>query len=161
MSTHQMHQVEEMCERILLVNHGRVMLYGALEEIRRQFSGHALSVRAPGGLPELPGVLRVERVNGAYRLALAAETTPQQVLRALVEREVPVERFEVAVPTLDEIFIRVVSAGAGRENPPGGAGQENPPGGAGQENPPGGAGQENPPGGAQDAPPAGSQGRDA
>jgi ABC-2 type transport system ATP-binding protein len=108
MSTHQMHQVEELCERILLIHQGKVMLYGRLDDIRRRFSGHALLVRTGGELPELPGILSREPVNGATRLNLAAETSPQSILRALVERQVPVEQFEVAVPTLDEIFIRVV-----------------------------------------------------
>jgi ABC-2 type transport system ATP-binding protein len=108
MSTHQMHQVEELCDRILLVNHGAVMLYGRLWEIRRRFSGHALLVRATGPLPELPGILSIEPVNGAVRLNLAPDTSPQEILRELVSRDVTVEQFEVAIPTLDEIFIRVV-----------------------------------------------------
>jgi ABC-2 type transport system ATP-binding protein len=109
MSTHQMHQVEELCERILLINHGRTMLYGPLSEIRQRFSGNALLVRAAGELPQLPGVLSVERVNGGQRLNLDKGAQPQDILRALVSQNVIVEQFEVAVPTLDEIFIRVVS----------------------------------------------------
>jgi len=108
MSTHQMHQVEELCERILLMNRGQVVLYGSLNEIRRRFSGHALLVRTPEGLPALPGVVSVEPVNGTQRLHLALDTSPQDVLRALVAQNIPVEQFEVAIPTLDEIFIRVV-----------------------------------------------------
>jgi ABC-2 type transport system ATP-binding protein len=113
MSTHQMHQVEELCDRILLVNHGKVMLYGRLQEIRKRFSGHALLVRSPQPLPEMPGILSVEAVNGSMRLNLAPETAPQDVLRTLVSQNVPIEQFEVAVPTLDEIFIRVVSKETG------------------------------------------------
>ena len=108
MSTHQMHQVEELCQRIVLINHGRVMLYGALDEIRRRFSGRAVMVRAPHGLPELPGVLAVERANGGHRLTLAEETSPHEVLRALALSGAPIEGFEVDAPTLDEIFIKVV-----------------------------------------------------
>jgi ABC-2 type transport system ATP-binding protein len=108
MSTHQMHQVEELCERIFLIDHGKPMLYGPLDEIRRRFSGHALMVRTPGSLPSLPGILSVEPVNGATRLNLDPATSPQDILRCLVEQNVPVEQFEVAIPTLDEIFIRVV-----------------------------------------------------
>ncbi len=108
MSTHQMHQVEELCQRILLIDHGRVMLYGNLNDIRRQFSGHALLVRVPCELPPLPGVLNVEPHNGSKRLNLQPGTDPQSVLRELVRLEIPVEQFELALPTLDEIFIRVV-----------------------------------------------------
>ena len=109
MSTHQMHQVEELCDRIVLIDHGRTLLYGRLEEIRRQFSGHAVIVRSPNDLPALPGVEHNERHNSsAYRLNLAQSTNTQDVLRMLVERGIQVDQFEIAAPTLDEIFINVV-----------------------------------------------------
>ncbi len=109
MSTHQMHQVEELCDRLVLIDHGQTVLYGGLDDIRRQFSGHAVLVRTPEALPTLPGVEKIERHNSAYHLTLAPSTNTQDVLRALVERGVPVEQFEIAAPSLDEIFIRVVT----------------------------------------------------
>ena len=109
MSTHQMHQVEELCDRIVLIDHGRTLLYGNLDDIRRQFSGHAVIVRSPNDLPALPGVERVEQHNSsAHRLNLAPSTNTQDVLRMLVERGIQVDQFEIAAPTLDEIFIKVV-----------------------------------------------------
>ena len=110
MSTHQMHQVEELCDRILLIDEGRDVLYGKLDEIRRRYSGHAVLVSAAGELPTLAGVEEVTSHNGALKLALAEDTLPQDVLGALVAQGVVVERFEIAVPTLDEIFSRVVAA---------------------------------------------------
>ena len=110
MSTHQMHQVEELCDRILLINHGRVVLYGDLDEIRRSYTGHAVMVRPVGALPELAGVEKVEEHNNSLRLSLKQGSTPQSVLRELVEKDIPLEQFEIAVPTLDEIFIQVVQA---------------------------------------------------
>jgi ABC-2 type transport system ATP-binding protein len=113
MSTHQMHQVEELCERILLIDRGRAVLYGDLDGIRRQFMGHAVLVRATAALPHLPGVEQVEAHNTSTRLTLASGISPQEVLRSLVAQEVTVEQFEIAVPTLDEIFIRVVQTEGG------------------------------------------------
>ena len=110
MSTHQMHQVEELCDRILLIDDGRDVLYGNLDAIRRDYSGHAVLVSSADELPVIPGVEEVAEHNGAIRLSLAEDTTPQDVLRTLVAHEVILERFEIAVPTLDEIFIRVVAA---------------------------------------------------
>ena len=111
MSTHQMHQVEELCDRIVLIDHGRTVLYGPLDEIRGQFSGHAVIVRTPDELPALSGVEHVERHNSsAYRLNLASSTNTQDVLRSLVERGIRIDQYEIAAPTLDEIFIRVVKA---------------------------------------------------
>lgn len=109
MSTHQMHQVEEMCDRILLVNRGQAVLYGNLDDIRRQYSGHAVWVRAKGDLPAaIPGVEGSVAHNSALKLTLSPGASPQEVLRALVRLDVPLEQFEIATPTLDEIFIRVV-----------------------------------------------------
>ena len=115
MSTHQMHQVEEMCDRILLINQGRVVLYGNLDDIRRQYSGHAVLVRAEGNLPTIPGVESIVTHNSALKLTLSPGTSPQDVLRALVALDVTLEQFEIATPTLDEIFIRVVQGEEGRE----------------------------------------------
>jgi ABC-2 type transport system ATP-binding protein len=111
MSTHQMHQVEELCDRIVLIDHGRTVLYGHLDEIRKQFSGHAVVIRTPDPLPTLPGVEHVEQHNSsAYRLNLSPSTNTQDVLRLLVEQGIRIDQYEIATPTLDEIFIRVVQA---------------------------------------------------
>jgi len=109
MSTHQMHQVEALCDRIVLINQGRNVLYGELQAIRRQYAGDALLVSASAELPPLPGVQQVIPHNGSHKLMLDGTTTPQEVLRALVQENVPLDRFEIAMPTLDEIFIRVVA----------------------------------------------------
>src|SRR4030065_2179236 len=107
MSTHQMHQVEELCDRIVLIDHGRTVLYGPLDESRGQFSGHAVIVRTPDELPALPVVAdSVQHNSSAHRLNLAPSTSTQDVLRKLVELGIQVDQFEIATPTLDEIFIR-------------------------------------------------------
>jgi len=63
-------------------------------------------------LPEgLEGVQRAERHNRTYELILEPEATPKSILRQLVEADVGVERFEVATPPLEEIFIDVVESG--------------------------------------------------
>ena len=71
-------------------------------------------VRTVGDLPPLPGVEQISAHNGTYKLTLAPRTTPQDVLQALLAQSAAVERFEIAVPTLDEIFVRVVEEGDGR-----------------------------------------------
>jgi ABC-2 type transport system ATP-binding protein len=106
--SHQMNLVEELCDRIVLIDHGKVVLYGELGDIRRRFSANAILVRTAGELPTLAGVDKVERVNGSVRLSLSKGCDPQAVLQALVQKRVPVEQFEIAMPTLDQIFIQVV-----------------------------------------------------
>ena len=109
MSTHQMHQVEELCDRILLVNRGRDVLYGKLDEIRSQYASHAVMVRSQQDIPELPGEIGREKSNGAWMLRLNDDTSPQDMLHKLVSANVHLDRFEIAAPSLDEIFIQVVA----------------------------------------------------
>jgi ABC-2 type transport system ATP-binding protein len=52
MSTHIKHQVEELCNRIVLINQGRNVLYGDLAQIQREYSGHAVRVKVAGELPQ-------------------------------------------------------------------------------------------------------------
>jgi len=109
MSTHQMNQVEELCDRLVLINQGKAVLYGRLEEIRRQFAGHEVLVKPLGMLPiQIPGVVSIESYNDSFLLHLSQETSSQEVLRQLVAWGVDLEKFEIAMPTLDQIFIEVV-----------------------------------------------------
>ena len=111
MSTHQMRQVEEMCDRILLIDDGKDVLYGDLDAVRRKYSGNAVLVRSTTAIPALDGVDQTQHSNGTVKLTLPEHMTPQIVLRQLIEKRVEVEKFEIAVPSLDEIFIRVVEEG--------------------------------------------------
>jgi ABC-2 type transport system ATP-binding protein len=109
LSTHQMNLVEALCDRILLINRGQAVLYGPLAEIKREYAPHAVRVRVPHVPPDLPGVVGVEPDDGAFNLALAEGADPQEVLRALLDRDVEVEAFEVAPMPLEDIFVAVVS----------------------------------------------------
>ena len=108
MSTHQMHLVEELCNRILLINHGASILYGELEDIRRQFSGHSINLHTPLVINEIPGVQSIDKHNRSYKLQLEEDIQPQQILKYLVDSGIHVDGFEIAVPSLDEIFIQAV-----------------------------------------------------
>ncbi len=109
MCTHQMHQVEELCDRLVLINKGKAVLYGSLQDIQRQYSGQDILVRVNQALPpNLPGIASILPHNGSQKMTLQTGTTPQDVLRSLINQNVVVEQFEIAVPTLDEIFIQVV-----------------------------------------------------
>ncbi len=118
MSTHQMYQVEALCDRIVLIDHGRTVLYGRVDEIRRDFAANAVVLQAEGDLSGLPHVLESRQENGEWRLSLETGADPQEVLRALVARTgVKVERFELAEPSLDDIFITVVTGGTSPATP--------------------------------------------
>lgn len=112
MSTHQMSQVEEMCDRLLMIYQGQQKLYGAVGDIRQQYALHAIIVEGQGNWLALPGVARVEAVENGRKgelLYLKPDATADSVLGAIAAApDTHIERFELAVPGLNDIFIRVV-----------------------------------------------------
>ena len=109
MSTHQMDRVEELCERMCMIDHGKVVLYDTVHAVRHRWAPHAVVVQGTGDFEHLPGVERVEHVDGTVELWLDDRTSPRRILHDLADRpEVEIERFEIATPSLDDIFIAVV-----------------------------------------------------
>jgi ABC-2 type transport system ATP-binding protein len=111
LSTHQMNQVEELCDRILMVDHGRSVLYGDLKEIKSRYKSNAVRLNYEGELGEIPGVIEKRPGRDYIELVLDGKTAPQQVLETLLQRGVVVNHFEIATPPLNEIFIKVVGEG--------------------------------------------------
>ena len=110
MSTHQMNQVEELCDRVLMINEGEVVLYGSLDEVRSSAGQSSIFVESDGSIDGLPGVVRTNDHGTHQELVLEPGKPHQDVLVALVERGADVRRFEVAAPPLEEIFIQKVRA---------------------------------------------------
>jgi ABC-2 type transport system ATP-binding protein len=108
LSTHQMNQVEELCDRILMVNKGRAVLYGGLAEIKSQYRNNSVLLDYQGELGEVPGVTEKRVYKDHVELFLDDGTSPQQLLERLLQRGIIVNRYEIATPPLNEIFIKVV-----------------------------------------------------
>ncbi len=108
LSTHQMNQIEELCDRILMINNGRAVLYGNLQEIKSKYRSNSIAIEFEGELGEVPGVTEKRTHEGYVELVLDGNTTPQQILERLVSNGIGINRFEVATPSLNEIFLKVV-----------------------------------------------------
>jgi ABC-2 type transport system ATP-binding protein len=108
LSTHQMNQVEELCDRILMINDGQAVLYGDLSEIKSRYRGNSVLLDFEGELGDIPGVTAKRTHKGYIELILDGKTTPQQVLSHLVGHNMEISRFEVATPSLNEIFLKEV-----------------------------------------------------
>ncbi|MFC2070439.1 ABC transporter ATP-binding protein [Chloroflexota bacterium] len=106
LSTHQMNQVEEQCDRILMINKGQAVLYGDLSEIKSRYRGNSVFLDFEGELGEVPGVTDKRTHKGYIELILDGKTTPRQVLTYLVNCGMAINRFEVATPSLNEIFLK-------------------------------------------------------
>jgi len=108
LSTHQMNEVEELCDRILMINHGRSVLYGKLAEIKSKYRSNSVLLEFEGKLGDVPGVTEKRTHKGYVELVLDGNITPQQILERLVSTGIVINRFEVATPPLNEIFLKVV-----------------------------------------------------
>jgi ABC-2 type transport system ATP-binding protein len=112
LSTHQMNKVEELCDRVLMINKGRTVLYGDLVETRAKFRRNSVLVATDEELGDLPGVVDRKFNKDSVELVLAPDTTPQAILDRLRDRGMTINRFEVSTPSLNEIFLNLVGGGS-------------------------------------------------
>jgi ABC-2 type transport system ATP-binding protein len=107
--THQMEEVERLCQRILLLKDGRSRLYGAVDTIRRQFGSDVISVRFEGTIPEQPELYQLQTQSvGQAQLVPHDNITPQRILADLAtQRGLKIQSFVVQQPSLDDIFVQI------------------------------------------------------
>ena len=110
LSTHQMNKVEELCDRVLMIDKGQTILYGDLMETRARFRRNSVQVAIDGELGDLPGVIDRKPRKDSIELVLASDTTPQTILDRLRDRGITINRFEVTTPSLNEVFLNLVGA---------------------------------------------------
>jgi ABC-2 type transport system ATP-binding protein len=109
LSTHHMNQVETLCDRVALINQGRLVVYGPVDEVRRKHSLPEVRVHAPMPLPPIPQVVSVvDEGDGDFRLLLADGSVPSDVLAELVRAGARIDRFEPLLAPMEDIFLRVV-----------------------------------------------------
>jgi len=112
MCTHQMNQVEKLCDRLVLIDHGNVLLEGSLKEVQEQFATNQVLIQTNSDLPEsLQGVQNIAEEGLYYRLTPSDGFNPHAILQELIDQKISLNSFEIATPTLDEIFIKVVQEG--------------------------------------------------
>ena len=106
LSAHEMSQVEVLCDRIALIDHGRAVLYGALDDIKKQFAPHAIEISPPLALEGWPEVeLTVASLEPESDRAVDWGF-PLQIIDGI--DRLAVDRFEMASMSLEQIFITVV-----------------------------------------------------
>jgi ABC-2 type transport system ATP-binding protein len=115
LSTHHMNQVEALCDRVALINQGRLVVYGEVGEVRRRHSLPEVRVHARGPLPSVPEVASVvQDDDDTWRLMPSDGTPPGAVLASLVRAGAEIDRFEPMLAPMEDIFLRVVRSGEGR-----------------------------------------------
>ena len=107
-STHQMEQVERLCNNICLINQGQIVIEGALKDIRKKHTSDAVEVRFSGKIDS-------EKANEYFqeleltenRISGVLKKKPEEFL-GWINTIVTVESFKLKVPTLEQIFIEEV-----------------------------------------------------
>jgi ABC-2 type transport system ATP-binding protein len=109
-STHIMEQAEKICSKIMLINHGKELVYGSLDEIKDRFGTRSVIVEFSGDgsfIQKLPQVERVIQYPRYSEIALADGADPDALLRSLTGK-ISIRKFEIVAPSLHNIFIALV-----------------------------------------------------
>jgi len=112
-STHRMEQVEEICEDIVLINKGKILLYGGVDKIKNDFKEHLFSVKYNGKLPESisdHNYLIVSKTANEIVFKAGVDQTSNDLLRNLINSHVNIVSFNEIMPSLNEIFIKIVES---------------------------------------------------
>lgn len=114
-STHRMEQVEEICQNILLINQGKVVLTGSVQEIKNQFKLNHFEVGFEGDLPAAfsDQLEVVEQQANKIVVKLPEGMSPSVLLRTAVQTGVDIRSWNELLPSLNEIFIRQVESNHG------------------------------------------------
>jgi ABC-2 type transport system ATP-binding protein len=110
LSTHLMDFAEKLCDHLAMIDYGKIILKGSMKEIKSKFSQKNVSVNYEGDISFLKGNPIIEKIEDfgnttGIRLKEAHQT--QQLLKALIERNVIVKKFDANDISLHEIFIEL------------------------------------------------------
>ena len=112
-STHRMEQVEEICDHIVLVNLGKKILDGTVADIKQQYKEYIFAIETSH--PELVkdnalfSIIEKEEKNpNKVLIKLSHSVASNEVLKYLIEQQVPITSYNEVLPSLNDIFIQLV-----------------------------------------------------
>jgi ABC-2 type transport system ATP-binding protein len=111
-SSHRMEHVEELCEHLCIMHHGKPVVHGALREIKRSFGKKNVVVHADfdiSALKNISGVVKTKETKDGLHLQIENEAVSQEILDYISNKGF-VRRFSLEEPTLNDIFIEKVGA---------------------------------------------------
>lgn len=111
MSAHQMPTIEEFCSDILILNRGKTILQGSLQDIKSQYPANRCQINTNQDITKLikEARLKIEHAtNCQYIIELTNEAAAHQLLQKVIQQNINVDRFEIMKPTLNDIFIEKV-----------------------------------------------------
>jgi energy-coupling factor transporter ATP-binding protein EcfA2 len=109
-STHQMEQVEKMCDNICLINKGKPVLSGELHEIKKRYGTNSIHLEYEGNgefLKSFSFIRRADIYQNYAELELTDISKSSELLMNL-NGKLSLRKFEIVEPSLNSIFINVV-----------------------------------------------------
>jgi ABC-2 type transport system ATP-binding protein len=113
-STHRMESVEELCDRIALINKSEKILEGEKSAIKEQHKSHMFKLAYKGsGLPETGNYQVISTITDPTgvqhsKLRINDDSSANQLLREVLDHQVEIISFEEEIPTINDIFIKLV-----------------------------------------------------
>lgn len=111
MSSHQMNSVEEFCQDVVILNKGKTVLKGNLNEIKDSYKVNKIEIDTKSDISELikdKGLEIKEQTERKYIVAINNEEQANELLEEIVNKKITINKFELIKPTLHEIFIEKV-----------------------------------------------------
>ena len=111
LSSHQMPTIEEFCSDITILNRGKTVLQGNLNNIKKGYGRVNLFVKSDVEiLPYINdfGLKIVNKTPSEYHLKVSGEEQAMEFLTRLIADKVPIVKFELREPSLHEIFVEKV-----------------------------------------------------
>ena len=105
MVTHQMEEVEKICNRALLLKNGKMEAYGTVDEIRNKFGKQRIILEFVGELPKSDKFEVIKKEANYAELSLKDDS--QEILKELVSKNLQIINFKVQKSTLNEIFLNI------------------------------------------------------
>ena len=113
MSSHQMTSIEEFCSDVIILNKGKTVLKGNLQEIKESYSANKVEIISKEDISDIikKSKLKVlSKVDNKYELAIKDEKEAKALLNDVLSRKIDIIKYEVKKPSLNEIFIEKVGA---------------------------------------------------
>ncbi len=111
MSSHQMSSIEEFCSDIVILNKGKTVIKGNLNEIKNSYPSNKVELITSGNVDRIVesiGLKINHNVDNNYEIAIKNEEEADSLYKKLADENVKVIKFEVKKPSLHEIFIEKV-----------------------------------------------------
>ncbi|GIT79471.1 ABC transporter ATP-binding protein [Leifsonia sp. LS1] len=116
MVTHQMEEVERLCDRVILLKDGVSRAYGTVPEVQEQFGGTIIHVDHDGVVPASPAYRIASDAAGHAELEVANDADDAAILRGLLDAGLAMTRFAPTRKSLDDIFVEVYGAESRQED---------------------------------------------